>query len=180
LVAVLDAESGSAQVDPVPQPLFGFERARAEMELRNPEGVIKPIRPSSDADELNRLFESALGADIITCEFESTYISVYPMSMADPEPLLAVELGGGIVLLGSAIYLEQSSSKEPVAYTLLFLRETLHQANELSARFGQAERRLDRIAKELNRGEGWDTVEFISLVGRELTASGRPVHDRDE
>jgi hypothetical protein len=162
------------------RPVFGFERMRAEMALRDPEGIIKPIRPRSDADELSGLLESALGAEIITCGFESAYISVYPMSMANPEPLLAVELGGGVVLLGPAIYLEQSSSKEPVAYTLRFLKETLGTANNLSARFGQAERRLDRIAKELNRGEGWDTVEFISLVGRELIASGRPIQDRDE
>ena len=180
LVAVRDAESDPSEESPMSQPVFGFERTRAEMALRDPEGRIKPIAPRSDADELNGLFESALGAEIITCEFESAYIAVYPMSMANPEPLLAVELGGGVVILGPAIYLEQSSSKEPVAYTLRFLTETLGKANELSARFGQAERRLDRIAEFMTRNRPWSSADVCDFVDMELRASGRSIPNYGE
>ncbi len=148
--------------------------------LNDPEGVINPITPFSDADELHGLFESALGAELITCEVESAYISIYPMSISNPQPLPAVEIGGGIVLIGAALNLEQGDGEDPIAYTLRIIAETLDKANELSARFGLAERRLDRIAQEMNRPGPWDDVEFIEFMVRELSLSGRPIRERNE
>lgn len=166
LVTVADAESGLPEEGPPPHPLFGLDWSAAAKALSDPEGVIKPITPFSEADELHGLFESALGVEIIICEFESAYISVYPMSIANPQPLPAVEIGGGVVLVGSAMNLEQDRGEDPIAYTLRIMAETLSRANELSASFGQAERRLDRIAEERNRGGRWDSVEFIEFVGK--------------
>ena len=42
--------------------------------------------------------------------------------------------------------LEQDREEDPIVYTLRIMTETLGKANELAACFGQAERRLDRIA----------------------------------
>jgi hypothetical protein len=145
--------------------------------LNNPEGAIRPITPFSDADELHGLFESALSAEIISCEFESAYISVYPMAIANSQPLPAVEIGGGVVLIGSAMSLKQDRGEDPISYTLRIIAETLGKANELSASFGQAERRLGRIAEERNRGGRWDSVEFLEFMERELRLSGRSIRD---
>lgn len=180
LLTVAEAITGSTQRDPRPSPLFGLDRERAEDELGYPDGAIKPTSPFSDADELNSLFESALGAELITCDFESAYISIYPMSLALPDPLPAVEIGGGTVLLGSALNLTQFESEDPIAYTLRILSETVSKANELSARFGLAERRLDRIAEWMNRVDRFDNVYFVEFVVGELQASGRQIRERNE
>lgn len=76
--------------------------------------------------------------------------------------------------------LEQDREEDPIAYTLRTMVETLGKASELAVSFGQAERRLDRIAEERNRGGRWDSVEFIEFVERELRLSGRPIRDDDE
>jgi hypothetical protein len=178
-VTVADAESGLPEEGPPPHPLFGLDRSAAAKALSDPEGVIKPITPFSEADELHGLFESALGAEIITCEFETAYIAIYPMSVAKPQPLPAVEIGGGVVLIGSTMNLEQDRGEDPIAYTLRILAETLGKTNELSACFGQAERRLDRIAEYLNADGKWDCVAFCEFVEGELRLSGRPVRDGD-
>jgi hypothetical protein len=175
-VTVADAEFDPAK-GALPHPLFDLDPDAAAVVLNDPEGVIKRITPFSDADELNGLFEAALGSEVITSEFESAYVSVYPMSIANPQPLPAVEIGGGVVLIGSAMDLEQDRGEDPIAYTLRIIAETLGRANELSASFGQAERRLDRIAEERDRGGRWDSVEFIEFVERELRLSGRSIRD---
>lgn len=150
------------------------------MALSDSEGAFNPITPFSDADELHGLFESALGAELITCEFESAYISIYPRSITNPQPLPAVEIGGGVVLIGAAMNLEQKDGEDPIDYTLRIVSETLDRVNELSARFGLAERRLDRIAEWMSRIERWDSVYFVEFVEEELRASGRQIRDRDE
>lgn len=94
LVTVADAESNAVEDGSRPWPLFGLEERLTVRALHDPGGVIKPITPFSEADELHGLFESALGAEIISCEFESAYISVYPMSIGNPQALPAVEIGG--------------------------------------------------------------------------------------
>lgn len=109
LVTVTDAESRRSEKGPAPHPLFGLDRDAAAKALSDPGGVIEPITPFSDADELHGLFESALGAEVITYDFESAYIAIYPMSTANPQPLPAVEIGGGVVFMGSAVNLRIKS-----------------------------------------------------------------------
>ncbi len=155
LVTVADAESDLGK-GVLPHPLFGLDRDAAAVVLNDPEGAIRPITPFSDADELHGLFESALGAEIVTCEFESAYISVYPMSIANPQPLPAVEIGGGVVLIGSAVNLEQDRGEDPIAYTLRIMAETLSRANELAAplRPSRASAGPDRRIPERRRQVG--------------------------
>jgi len=154
-VTVADAESDLGK-GVLPHPLFGLDRDAAAVVLNDPEGAIRPITPFSDADELHGLFESALGAEIVTCEFESAYISVYPMSIANPQPLPAVEIGGGVVLIGSAVNLEQDRGEDPIAYTLRIMAETLSRANELAAplRPSRASAGPDRRIPERRRQVG--------------------------
>jgi hypothetical protein len=180
LVTVADAEAEQSRDETVPHPVFSLRRKPAADALNDPEGIIRPATPFSDADELHSLFESALGAEIITCELKSTCISIYPMSIVNPQPLPAVEIGGGVVLVGSAMNLGQDEAEDPISYTLRIMAETIGTANELSARFGLAERRLDRIAEEMNRPGRWDSVEFIEFMERELRQSGRPIRERNE
>ncbi|MDX6601522.1 MAG: hypothetical protein QOF13_724 [Solirubrobacterales bacterium] len=75
--------------------------------------------------------------------------------------------------------LEQDNGEDPIAYTLRIMAETTSNANELSADFGLAERRLDRLTEYMNGSGRWDSVDFCEFVGAELRASGREIRDDD-
>jgi len=57
------------------------------------------------------------------------------------------------------------------------MAETLGKANELSACFGQPERRLDRIAEFMTRNRPWSGGDVCDFIDGELRASGRSVPD---
>lgn len=111
--------------------LFRFNRARAELDLADPDGSLWPVTPFSDADELNALFEAALEVGALARNRPRAHIYVYPLSLCEPDPLLAVDPGRGPTLLSYALSPNQREGEDPLAFTLRLLEETTAAANAL-------------------------------------------------
>lgn len=176
-VTVGDAERQPR--DAVPRPLFTVNEKLAEIELRRGDGAITTISPYSDADELNHLLDGAQAAKIIGRERERAWISLHPLSIASPEPLLAVDSGVGPSLLGPELKLGQNDGEDPITYTLRVLAETVAEANGLAAELGADSARLDRIAAYMNRPGQWNGGDVCEFVATELDQSGRRLLDAE-
>lgn len=109
--------------------LFRFNRARAELDLVDPDGMLWPASAFSDADELNALFETALASRVLTASRPRAHIYVYPLSLCEPDPLLAVDPGTGPTLLSYALSPSQREGEDPIAFTVRLLEETTATAN---------------------------------------------------
>jgi hypothetical protein len=111
---------------------FSFDRAGAARSITDPDGAIWPVNAYSDADELNTLLEAALVSGLIARHRRRGHIYVYPLSIAEPEPLLAVDPGHGPTLLGHALKLAERDGESPVEFTLRLLEEATDEANRLA------------------------------------------------
>jgi hypothetical protein len=116
-----------------PPQLFRFDRSRAAAALIDPDGDLWPVNAYSDADELNLLAEAAQEAGVLTAERPRARLYVYPMSLAEPEPLLAVNPGRGPTLLGHAVQMRAAGDEGPIEYTLHLLADLCAGANALLA-----------------------------------------------
>jgi hypothetical protein len=178
LVTVLDAEAH--QPDAGLQQLFTFNPTLAAVELRRLGGAIATASPHSDADELNALLDGARAAAIISAERERTRLYVYPLSVGEPEPLLAVDPGAGPTLLGYSVKLPQHEGEDPISFTVRVLEELTEEANGLAAGRAADSARLDRIAAYMNQPgqcSGGDVCEFVAT---ELRESGRVLLDTED
>lgn len=175
LVTVLDAET--PRVDTSPPALFSFDPRRAEFMLRHKSGPLATINPHSDADELNGLLDGAQGIDIILAERERAVLYVYPLSLREPDPILAVDPGVGPTLLGHALKLRQGEEEDPISFTVRFLSEAVEEANALAAGRAADSTRLDRIAGRINVPGEVQGADFLEFVIGELLASGRTIDD---
>jgi hypothetical protein len=115
--------------------------ARLSLSSNGPGGALWPVNAYSDADELSTLLEAALGSGIVARRRARAHIYVYPLSISEPEPLVAVDPGAGPTLLGGALKLRHREDEDPIAFTLRLLAETVAEANALAAR-------LEFIARE--------------------------------
>lgn len=178
LVTVADARGATEP------PRFSLAAERAAAELEGLGGAIAPVNPYSDADELNGLLDDALATGIIAvtmpgaAESPSARIYVYPMSLSDPEPTLAVDPGGGPTLLGPPLLLREEEGEDPASYTVRLLAEAVEEANRLAAQGNAEAACLDRIAAFLNRPGPWNGADVCEFVAEELRRSGR--HLREE
>ncbi len=172
-VTVLEAEAYRDKA--TPQRIFTFDQQRAAIELRSPDGAPLPISPYSDADELHRLLDAARAVQIIDSERPGAGIYVYPLSIAQPDPVLAVDPGPGPTLLGFELKLRQGEAEDPVSFTIRFLEEVVEEANGLAAARAADSDRLDRIAAFMNRPGQWNGGDVCELLARELHESGRPI-----
>ncbi len=168
-----------AQLDDAPR-LFRFDRDRAAADLLDPDGDLWPVNAYSDADELNLLAEAAQSAGILAATAPGARLYVYPMSICEPEPLLAVDLGRGLTLLGHSLKLREAEGEDPVAFTLRLLADLAAAASALAVAHAVDGRRLDRIAAFLNRPGPWSGADVCEMVARELSASGRELLDNAE
>lgn len=132
LVTVAEAEAHLLPATPTGE-LFRLDLKRAAAELREPEGAIAVVNPFSDADELNGLADDALTARIVTCEERGAHFAIYPMSVSEPDPILAVNPGAGPALLGHSLKLRQHEDEDPVEFTLRVLDDMVGEANRLVA-----------------------------------------------
>lgn len=171
LVTILDAETHRLNV--TPQRLFAFNPILATIELCQVVGAITTASPHSDADELNALLDGAQAVGIISSERERARLYVYPLSVGEPEPLLAVDPGGGPTLLGFELKLRQGEGEDPVAFTVRFLEEAVSEANCLSGGRPADSDRLDRIAAFMSRRRPWNGDDVCEHVAEELRESGR-------
>ena len=178
LITIRDAESCSsetAQVD-----LFAFDPELAAAQLRDPDGAIAAASPYSDADELNLLVEDAQGAKVIVAAHEFARLFVYPLSLSEPEPLLALSTDAGPTLLGGSVDLRQGDEEDPIAFTVRLLAGIVEEANGLAAERPADSQRLDRIAAYLNEHRPWSGGDVCEFLARELQASGRRLLDTGE
>jgi len=112
--------------------LFSFDRDRAHRSMNSADGAIWPVNSFADADELNSLFEAAVQSGIIFCSDPSGFIHVYPLSISEPDPMLAVNRSSGPTLLGYSLKLRERDGEGPVDFTLRLLEETTVEANGLA------------------------------------------------
>jgi hypothetical protein len=178
LVSVFDAEGHLDET--VQGECFAFEAERAAAELADPDGAISPISPHSDPDELNRLLEIAQDQDVIKKNRERVRIYVYPLSLGEPDPLLAVDPGCGPTLLGYELSLHQADGEDPIAFTVRVIGEVVAQANGLAGSRAADSDRLDRLAAFLNRPGQWNGGDVCEFLAKEIVASGRQLRDADE
>ena len=97
----------------------------------DPDGAIWPVNSFTDADELNGLFEAAVHGGIIASRDPSALIHIYPLSISEPEPILAVIRSSGPSLLGYSLKLRERDGESPLEFTLRLLEETTIEANVL-------------------------------------------------
>lgn len=169
LITVLEAEAYRGATS----PLFTFNPRAAAAELRKGDGAILSINPYSDADELNALLDGAQALKIIESERGWARLYVYPLSLGEPEPLLAVDPGAAETLLGHSLALRQREGEDPVTFTIRFLAEAVEEANGLAAGRAADSDCLDRIAAFLNRPGQWNGRDVCEYVAAELRESGR-------
>lgn len=172
LVTVEEAEA--AIPPPVLHRLFAFDRAAGERALRDPGAALVPPGTSADADELHSFLDAAQAVGAIVTERSDAGISVYPLSLSEPDPLLAVSPGGGgPTVLGDELRLRPGDAEDPVAFTLRLLEGIVAEANGLAAGRAADSVRLDRIAAFLNRPGRWNGGDVCEFLAEEIVASGR-------
>ena len=172
LVTVADAEA-ELQPPAFNRKLFRFDRVGALEDINDPDGALWPVDAYSDADELNLLLEAAQGAGILAAEPPDAHLYVYPLSISESAPLLAVSVEAGSTLLGHELKLSEREGKDPVTFTLRLLTELADDAGALVAAHRADSDCLDRIAAYMNRPGQWNGGDVCEVVAKELQASGR-------
>lgn len=146
-VSVADAEAYAAESlersskqEGTSAALFRFDACRAAGAINDADGAIWPVNSFADADELNSLFEAAVQSGVIRPRDPGALVHVYPHSLSDPAPILAVRLGSR-VWLGQPLKLGERDGESPLDFTLRLLEETVGEANDLLEATGE---RTDR------------------------------------
>jgi hypothetical protein len=180
--------------------MFKLNEEKLLKAFRDPdeETWVKPFDPYKvDADELNRVVDSAIEAGVIEREDSSTTIAIYPLSISEPQPLLCVNPGkGGALLLGGPVDFDFNEEELFKASTKV-LRQLVSDANALYGESEQAHRTehvpygsgqltdrqaLDRLAEVLNgwsqQGDGsWTGGDLVEVVAELVARSGRQLLD---
>jgi hypothetical protein len=138
-VDVAGAVRGPLHID-----FFRFDLSKARASLDDLDGAIWPVNSFADADELNSLFEAAVQSGIIFCPDPSGFIHVYPLSISEPDPMLAVNRSSGPTLLGYSMKLRERDGEGPLEFTLRLLEETTEEANGLLEAAVDASRSSER------------------------------------
>lgn len=127
---------------------FTCERAKAKRSIADPDGALWPVNAYSDADELDSLVQAALDSGAIARADSRVRLYIYPLSLSEPDPLLAVDTGRGPTLLSHSLKLLDREGEDPVAFTLRLLDDVTAEANELTA--GPLSPPACKAAAELN------------------------------
>jgi ribosomal protein S27AE len=134
-VSVADADAYAAECrgcnSEEEEPMFRFDLRRACHSINDPNGAIWPVNSFTDADELNGLFEAAVHSGIIASPDPSGYIHIYPLSISEPEPIVAINRSNGPSLLGCSLKLRERDGESPLEFTLRLLEEIVGEANAL-------------------------------------------------
>jgi hypothetical protein len=155
---------------------FSLDRGRAAADLKGSEEELWPVNAYSDADELNDLLEAAQNAGLISASRQAR-LFVYPLSIAEPDPLLAIVVTGGPTLLGHELALSGRDGEDPITFTLRLLEQVVVRGNAVLAEALADSAALDRIAAYMNRPGPWNGGDVCEVVARELEDSGRDVLD---
>jgi hypothetical protein len=155
---------------------FSLHRGRAAADLKGSEEELWPVNAYSDADELNDLLEAAQNAGLISAS-RPARLFVYPLSIREADPLLAIVVVGGPALLGHELALADRDGEDPIAFTLRLLEQVVEQANAVLADALADSAGLDRIAAYMNRPGPWNGGDVCEFVATELQKRGREVLD---
>lgn len=94
---------------------------------------ILPFAPSFiDADELHRILAQCQERGIIGRPSSRAELAVYPLSIAEPEPQLAVDPGlGGPLLLGTSVEFRNGRVPDAIEGSLAVMVDLVEQANRI-------------------------------------------------
>jgi hypothetical protein len=123
---------------------FSFDRTKASKAIEDPDGALWPVNAYSDADELNTLADDALTAQIVTREDAGAHFAIYPMSLSEPDPIVAVNVGADPALLGRPMKLREQDGESPIDFTLRLLGDMVAEANRLIRAHCPDDAQLDR------------------------------------
>jgi hypothetical protein len=103
--------------------------------------VFDPMKVS--ADEIHQIVEDCLSEGIIERPSCRASLAIYPLSLSDPEPILAVGLGlGGPLLLGGSVEFGVGDASGELDAAVAVLNNVVDQANRILAEAGHAYRGL--------------------------------------
>lgn len=136
LVTFAEAEAFGRAADGGPS--FTLDRARAEAELRDPDGAIAALSPYGDAEELRGTLAAAEESGVIQSEPAEAALRVMLATGAEPHPVLVVDPGAGPELVGPELALRPEPREDPVTYSLRWLERMVADANSTAARVGRA------------------------------------------
>lgn len=159
-----------------PQNEFSFDREQAAADLIGPEDALWSVNACSDADELNDLLEAAQNKRLIVARRHGR-LFVYPLSIREPDPLLAIVVVGGPALLTHELALSDRDGEDPIAFTLRLLAHVVALANKALSEALADSAALDRITAFMNRPGPWSGGDVCDVVARELKATGRELLD---
>jgi hypothetical protein len=157
---------------------FHLDKDRAGAQLLG--GKISPVDARSSADELDGLLNEAIDSGAVSAAEPHARLYVYPLSVREAEPLLAVGLQGAPTLLGHSLQLRGRDSENPVAFSLRVLEAAAEDANALIADYRADADCLDRLAAHLNRPGPWRGADVCEYLAGELHRSGREILDNAE
>jgi hypothetical protein len=153
---------------------FSLDRERAAADLRGPEDALWPVNAYSDADELNDLLEAAQNSGLITAR-RAARLYVYPLSIRERDPLLALSPSVGPIVLGREVRLDQDEEEDPITFTLRLLDHAVERGNALLAEALADSRCLDRIAAYVSRLGPQLGASIREHLIHELRSTGRPM-----
>lgn len=169
----LNGEAEALRASAATPAPFVFDRDRALASITDPDGELWPVNAFSDVDELEGLLRAAREGDVIGCEAPGAELHVYPLSLSEPDAVVAVGRPGSPTLLGHGLGLREREGENPVEFTLRFLEEATQEANALARSRHPDSASLDRIATYMNRPGPWSGAEVCEFVAGELARSGR-------
>jgi len=133
-----------------------------------------------DADELHSFIDSAVAQGVIGREDSGVSISIYPLAIGEPEPLVAVQTSRPIVVGGAVLFETGPNDEEGTVSTV---RRIVEAADTLYAADAKDYHELDRLAVMLNEyadeGEEWDHAEICNELVKTLRGTGRTVRLHD-
>ena len=135
------------------------------------------VDPKSIIKRLTKNCTAALEAGVIAREDSRACLYIYPLSLSEPDPVLAVDRGTGSTLLGYSLKLRDREGENPVEFTSRMLGDMVDEANALLSHRDADSARLDRIAEHMNRPGPWNGGDVCELVAIELRESGRELLD---
>lgn len=137
-------------------PAFSFDRDRAiELIVNGIDGKDEAIdtldRWNDSPDGFNETVTAAIDYDAITRSSRDLCAAVYPLSLVEPQPLLAVNPGdGGPFLLDNRDWEHPDDEElDAVAFTVFTLERVVRRANEMLAERPERETRLTDAATSI-------------------------------
>lgn len=134
-----------------------------------------------DADELHSFIDVAEDQGVIGRADSEASITIYPLALGHPEPLVAVETKWSIVVGGGVVFETGLNDEEGTVKTV---RRIVEAADMLYVTKTKDNFELDRLVAMLNEyadeGEEWDHAEICNELVKGLLETGRTVRLTDD